>query len=82
MSGKRAKQIRRRAEEALYKWYLNLLPEEEAKVLTQKDALMYAQKPSKHYGLDTYKVDKFTLRWFIKQIKRNTNFDLQPTSLS
>lgn len=77
MNGRKSKALRRQAKKVLYNWYLSLLSDADAKTLTMEDVLMYAQKPSKHYGLGTYHTDKFTLRWFIKQIKRNPNFDIK-----
>lgn len=93
MNGRKAKQLRRKAKQALYGWYLSLLDEDQKKELTPDLALQYTPvveywnethqvynqlKKTNHISYQSH-VSEGTLRWFILQEKKKHARRLKPS---
>lgn len=83
MNARKAKQLRRSAEHALYTWYLTLLEEDQQEDLTRELALQYTpyvdywnemhertDRNGKEYVSYTRHVSQHTYRWFVLQEKK------------
>lgn len=83
MNSRKAKKLRRNAENALYHWYLSILEEEQRDDLTRSMALEYTpvvrywyeshecvDREGNPYTSQQCRVSEHTKRWFIQQEKK------------
>tara|TARA_R100000654_G_scaffold43755_1_gene69963 strand:- start:10 stop:270 length:261 start_codon:yes stop_codon:yes gene_type:complete len=72
MNGKKAKQIRKKSLFILVDWIKTLVPPEEAKKLTVKDAYNLMPKQTHVFANRKLMLSAFSLKWITKKIKRLT----------
>jgi len=78
MSGKKSKQLRRKAENLLISWIKTMVPEgEDANKITKKNLNEFLPKQTHIYTNNRFMLSAYSLRWFYKIIKRNPNLTLE-----
>ena len=78
MSGKKSKQLRRKAENLLISWIKTMVPEgEDANKITKKNLHEFIPEQTHIYTNNRFMLSAYSLRWFYKQVKRNPNITLQ-----
>ena len=78
MSGKKSKQLRRKAENLLISWIKTMVPEgEDANKITKKNLHEFIPEQTHIYTNNRFMLSAYSLRWFYKMIKRNPNLSLE-----
>ena len=78
MSGKKSKQLRRKAEDLLISWLRTMVPEgEDATKITKKNLDEFLPEQTHIFANNKLMLSAYSLRWFYKQVKRNPNITLQ-----
>ena len=78
MSGKKSKQLRRKAENLLISWIKTMVPEgEDANKITKKNLHKFIPEQTHIYTNNRFMLSAYSLRWFYKMIKRNPNLSLE-----
>jgi len=78
MNQKKSKQIRRRAETLLIDWIRTMVPEgEDANKITKKNLHEFLPEQTHIFANNKFMLSAYSLRWFIKKVKRNPNVTLE-----
>ncbi len=78
MNQKKSKQIRRRAETLLIDWIRTMVPEgEDATKITKKNLHEFLPEQTHIFANNKFMLSAYSLRWFIKKVKRNPNVTLE-----
>jgi len=78
MNQKKSKQIRRRAETLLIDWIRTMVPEgEDATKITKKNLHEFLPEQTHIFANNKFMLSAYSLRWFIKKVKRNPNITLE-----
>jgi len=78
MNQKKSKQIRRRAETLLIDWIRTMVPEgEDANKITKKNLHEFLPEQTHIFANNKFMLSAYSLRWFIKKVKRNPNATLE-----
>jgi hypothetical protein len=78
MSGKKSKQLRRKAENLLISWIKTMVPEgEDANKITKKNLHEFIPEQTHIYTNNRFMLSAYSLKWFYKMIKRNPNLSLE-----
>ena len=78
MSGKKSKQLRRKAENLLISWIKTMVPEgEDSNKITKKNLNEFLPEQTHIYTNNRFMLSAYSLRWFYKIIKRNPNLTLE-----
>ena len=78
MSGKRSKQLRRKAKDLLIEWIRTMVPEgEDANKITKKNLHEFLPEQTHIFANNKFMLSAYSLRWFIKKVKRNPNATLE-----
>ena len=70
MNGKKAKRIRRHANQLVLKWLKTMLTDEEAKKLNPKNMDKYMPEQTHFFANRSLHISAYTPRWFQQRIKR------------
>ena len=78
MNQRKSKQIRRRAETLLIDWIRTMVPEgEDATKITKKNLHEFLPEQTHIFANNKFMLSAYSLRWFIKKVKRNPNITLE-----
>ena len=78
MNQRKSKQIRRRAETLLIDWIRTMVPEgEDATKITKKNLHEFLPEQTHIFANNKFMLSAYSLRWFIKKVKRNPNVTLE-----
>ena len=78
MNGRKAKRLRRRAEELLISWIRTMVPEgEEATKITKKNLGEFLPEQTHIFANNRFMLSAYSLRWFYKKVKQNPNITLE-----
>ena len=78
MNQKKSKQIRRRAETLLIDWIRTMVPEgEDATKITKKNLHEFLPEQTHIFANNKFMLSAYSLRWFVKKVKRNPNVTLE-----
>ena len=75
MHSRKAKRIRRHANQLVFEWLKTMLTDEEAKKLNSKNMDKYMPKQTHFFANNSIRLSAYTLRWFQQRIKRITKKD-------
>jgi len=70
MNGKKAKRIRRHANQLVFEWLKTMLTDEEAKKLNSKNMAEYMPEQTHFFANRSIHISAYTPRWFQQRIKR------------
>jgi len=70
MNSKQEKKIRKHAKHLMVEWLKSVVPEEEQEKVTIVNVHNYIPEQTHVYGNRSLHVSAYTLRWFIKGIKK------------
>ena len=70
MNSKQEKKIRKHAKHLMVEWLKSVVPEEEQEKVTIENVHNYIPEQTHVYGNRSLHVSAYTLRWFIKGIKK------------
>ncbi len=70
MNSKQEKKIRKHAKHLMVEWLKSVVPEEEQEKVTIENVHTYMPEQTHVYGNRSLHVSAYTLRWFIKGIKK------------
>ena len=70
MNSKQEKKIRKHAQQLMVEWLKSVVPEEEQEKVTIENVHTYIPEQTHVYGNRSLHVSAYTLRWFIKGIKK------------
>ena len=70
MNGKKAKRIRRHANQLVFEWLKTMLTDEEAKKLNSKNMSKYMPEQTHFFANRSLHISAYTPRWFQQRIKR------------
>ena len=70
MNGKKAKRIRRHANQLVFEWLKTMLTDEEAKKLNPKNMDKYMPEQTHLFANSSIHLSAYTPRWFQQRIKR------------
>ncbi len=78
MSGRRSKQLRRRAEDLLIEWIRTMVPEgEDPQRIRRQNLDEFLPNQTHIFAGGQFRQSAYTLKWFYKKVKRNTNVTLE-----
>ena len=78
MSGKKSKQLRRKAENLLISWIRTMVPEgEDVTKINKKNLHEFLPEQTHIFANNRFMLSAYSLRWFYKRIKRNPNLTLE-----
>ena len=78
MNGRKAKQLRRKAEDLLISWIRTMVPEgEDANKITKKNLDQFLPEQTHIFANNRFMLSAYSLRWFYKQVKKNPNSTLE-----
>ena len=78
MSGKKSKQLRRKAENLLISWIRTMVPEgEDATKITKKNLDEFLPQQTHIFANNRFMMSAYSLRWFYKKVKQNPNITLE-----
>jgi len=78
MSGKKSKQLRRKAEHLLIAWLRTMIPEgEDTSKINKKNLHEFLPEQTHLFANNKFMLSAYSLRWFYKQVKRNPNVQLK-----
>ena len=78
MNGKKAKLIRRKAENMLIDWLRTMTPDsEDTSKINRKNLHEFLSEQTHVFGMGRMLLSAYSLRWFTKKIKRNPNVTLE-----
>lgn len=78
MSGKKSKQLRRKAENLLISWIKTMVPEgEDANKITKKNLHEFIPKQTHIFANNRFMLSAYSLRWFYKKVKQNPDITLE-----
>ena len=70
MNSRKAKRIRRHANQLVFEWLKTMLIDEEAKKLNSKNMDKYMPEQTHFFANRSYYISAYTPRWFQQRIKR------------
>ena len=77
MSGRRSKQLRRRAEDLLIEWLRTMVPDgEDTSKIHRNNLSDFLPEQTHIFANNKYLLSAYSLRWFYKQVKRNPQLTL------
>ena len=78
MNGRKAKALRRKAEELLISWIRTMVPEgEDVTKINKKNLHEFLPEQTHIFANNRFMLSAYSLRWFYKRIKRNPNLTLE-----
>ena len=78
MNGRKAKRLRRRAEELLISWIRTMVPEgEDATKITKKNLDEFLPQQTHIFANNRFMLSAYSLRWFYKKVKQNPDITLE-----
>ena len=78
MNGRKAKRLRRKAEDLLISWIRTMVPEgEDATKITKKNLDEFLPQQTHIFANNKFMLSAYSLRWFYKKVKQNPNFHLE-----
>jgi len=78
MNQRKSKQLRRKAETLLIDWIRTMVPEgEDANKITKKNLHEFLPEQTHIFANNKFMLSAYSLRWFIKKVKRNPNTTLE-----
>jgi len=78
MNGRKAKRLRRRAEELLISWIRTMVPEgEDATKITKKNLGKFLPEQTHIFANNRFMLSAYSLRWFYKKVKQNPDITLE-----
>ena len=78
MNQRKSKQLRRKAETLLIDWIRTMVPEgEDANKITKKNLHEFLPEQTHIFANNKFMLSAYSLRWFIKKVKRNPNITLE-----
>jgi hypothetical protein len=77
MSGRRSKQLRRRAEDLLIEWLRTMVPDgEDTSKIHRNNLSEFLPEQTHIFANNRFLLSAYSLRWFYKQVKRNPQLTL------
>ena len=77
MSGRRSKQLRRRAEDLLIEWLRTMVPDgEDTSKIHRNNLSEFLPEQTHIFANNKFLLSAYSLRWFYKQVKRNPQLTL------
>jgi len=70
MNSKQEKKIRKHAQQLMVEWLRSVVPDEEKDKVTVENVHTYIPDQTHVYGNRSLHISAYTLRWFIKGIKK------------
>lgn len=78
MNGRKAKRLRRKAEDLLINWIRTMVPEgEDATKINKKNLDQFLPQQTHIFANNRFMLSAYSLRWFYKQVKKNPNITLE-----
>lgn len=78
MNGRKAKRLRRRAEELLISWIRTMVPEgEDATKITKKNLGEFLPEQTHIFANNRFMLSAYSLKWFYKKVKQNPDITLE-----
>ncbi len=78
MNQRKSKQLRRKAKTLLIDWIRTMVPEgEDANKITKKNLNEFLPEQTHIFANNKFMLSAYSLRWFIKKVKRNPNATLE-----
>tara|TARA_R100000951_G_scaffold107635_1_gene103203 strand:- start:387 stop:635 length:249 start_codon:yes stop_codon:yes gene_type:complete len=78
MSGRRSKQLRRRAEDLLIEWIRTMVPEgEDPQRIKRQNLNEFLPNQTHIFAGGQFRQSAYTLKWFYKKVKRNPDVTLE-----
>ena len=78
MSGKKSKQLRRKAENLLISWIRTMVPEgEDATKINKKNLDQFLPEQTHIFANNRFMLSAYSLRWFYKKVKQNPDITLE-----
>ena len=78
MNQRKSKQLRRKAETLLIDWIRTMVPEsEDANKISKKNLHEFLPEQTHIFANNKFMLSAYSLRWFIKKVKRNPNATLE-----
>ena len=78
MNGRKAKRLRRKAEDLLISWIRTMVPEgEDVTKINKKNLHEFLPEQTHIFANNKFMLSAYSLRWFYKRIKRNPNLTLE-----
>ena len=78
MNGRKAKRLRRKAEDLLISWIRTMVPEgEDVSKINKKNLHEFLPEQTHIFTNNKFMLSAYSLRWFYKRIKRNPNLTLE-----
>ena len=78
MHSRKAKRIRRHANQLVFEWLKTMLTDEEAKKLNSKDMSKYMPEQTHFFANSSLHISAYTPRWFQQRIKRIISKNKKP----
>ena len=77
MSGRRSKQLRRKAEDLLIEWLRTMVPDgEDTSKIHRNNLSEFLPEQTHIFANNRFLLSAYSLRWFYKQVKRNPQLTL------
>ena len=78
MNGRKAKRLRRKAENLLISWIRTMVPEgEDATKINKKNLDQFLPQQTHIFANNRFMLSAYSLRWFYKKVKKNPNITLE-----
>ena len=78
MSGSKAKQLRRRAENLLIEWLRTMVPDgEDTSKIHRKNLSEFLPEQTHLFANNKFLISAYSLRWFYKKVKRNPSITIR-----
>ena len=77
MSGSKAKQLRRRAEDLLIEWLRTMVPDgEDTSKIHRKNLSEFLPEQTHLFANNKFLISAYSLRWLYKKVKRNPSITI------
>ena len=78
MNGRKAKRLRRKAEDLLISWIRTMVPEgEDATKINKKNLDQFLPQQTHIFANNRFMLSAYSLRWFYKKVKQNPDITLE-----
>lgn len=78
MNGRKAKRLRRKAEDLLISWIRTMVPEgEDATKINKKNLHEFLPQQTHIFANNRFILSAYSLRWFYKKVKQNPDITLE-----
>ena len=78
MNGRKAKRLRRKAEDLLISWIRTMVPEgEDATKINKKNVHEVLPQQTHIFANNRFMLSAYSLRWFYKKVKQNPDITLE-----